>query len=84
MHVCMYFCMHTYIRTYVHECTDVCTQPLPYSLYCVCSWMFDFLGSTEVVQSPVSSEMPSPEVGPVNPPSPQGPPGVLCVTISWL
>ena len=42
--------------------------------------MDNFLGSTEVVQGPVSSEMPSPEVGPVNPPSPQGPPGVLCVT----
>jgi hypothetical protein len=30
---------------------------------------------TQSVPGPVSSEMPSPEVGPVNPPSPQGPPG---------
>jgi hypothetical protein len=30
--------------------------------------------ATEVVPGQVTSEMPSPEVGPVNPPSPQGPP----------
>ena len=43
--------------------------------------MFNFLGVTKVVQGPVTPEMPSPEVVPVSPPSPQGPPGVLCVTV---
>ena len=69
-----YLNTHTYVQTYVCMYTT-----LDHLMAFMC--VFNFLGSTEVVQGPVSSEMPSPEVGPVNPPSPQGPSGVLCVTV---